>query len=319
MTPDRQLAVAVVGAGAFGRNHARVYHELHKRGEPVELAAIVDADSARAQALAAQFGARAFRSVDEMLDTAQVDAASVAVPTIHHLEVAKILLESGVDVLIEKPLASSLDEADELIRAARNHQRIAQAGHLERFNPAVRATVPLVTQPMFFEVHRLSPFGPRALDVDVVLDLLVHDLDIALDLVGKPVTEIRAVGVPILSEKIDIASVRLSFEGGCVANLTASRVSQDKTRKFRFFQPDWYFSIDTQNRDVTAFRLDRLSGPPRIVPWPVTVEPADPLTAEDGAFLKACAERSEPEVTGEAGRAALKLALDILEEMRRGR
>jgi predicted dehydrogenase len=160
---------------------------------------------------------------------------------------------------------------------------------------------------------------PRALDVDVVLDLLVHDLDIALDLVGRPVVEIRAVGVPILSNKIDIASVRLSFEGGCVANLTASRVSQEKTRKFRFFQPDWYFSIDTQNRDVTAYRLDRLSGPPRIVPWPVTVEPADALTAEDAAFLKACAERSAPEVTGEAGRAALKLALDILEEMGRGR
>jgi len=176
-----------------------------------------------------------------------------------------------------------------------------------------------VTDVKFIEAHRLGVFVTRALDVDVVLDLLVHDLDIALDLVGRPVTEIRAVGVPILSNKIDIASVRLSFEGGCVANLTASRVSQEKTRKFRFFQPDWYFSIDTQNRDVTAFRLDRVTGPPRIVPWPVAVEPQDALTAEDAAFLKACRTRGEPEVTGEAGRAALKLALDILEEMGRNR
>jgi predicted dehydrogenase len=183
----------------------------------------------------------------------------------------------------------------------------------------VAAIRPLVTDVKFIEADRLGVFVARALDVDVVLDLLVHDLDIALDLVGRPVREIRAVGVPILSGKIDIASVRLSFEGGCVANLTASRVSAERTRKFRFFQPDWYFSIDTQNRDVTAFRLDRMTGPPRIVEWPVVVTPADPLTSEDTAFLKACRERSEPEVTGEAGRAALKLALDILEEIGRNR
>ena len=192
---------------------------------------------------------------------------------------------------------------------------VLAVGHTERFNPAVAAVRPLATDVKFIEAHRLGVFVPRALDVDVVLDLLVHDLDIALDLVGKPVTEIRAVGVPILSDKIDIASVRLSFEGGCVANLTASRVSQERTRKFRFFQPDWYFSIDTQKRDVTAYRLDRMTGPPRIVEWPVAVAPADPLTAEDASFLDACRARSEPEVTGEAGRAALALALAILEEM----
>ena len=172
---------------------------------------------------------------------------------------------------------------------------------------------PLVTEVKFIEAHRLGVFVPRALDVDVVLDLLVHDLDIALDLVGKPVKEIRAVGVPILSAKVDIASVRLAFEGGCVANLTASRVSQEKTRKFRFFQPDWYFSLDTQKREVKAYRLDRFTGTPRIVEWPVAVPDVDPLTAEDAAFVKACRERSEPEVTGEAGRAALKLAHEILE------
>jgi len=220
---------------------------------------------------------------------------------------------------VEKPITATLAEADRLVSIAREKGRVLQVGHIERFNPAVAAVRPLVTDVKFIEAHRLGVFVARALDVDVVLDLLVHDLDIALDLVGRPVVEIRAVGVPILSNKIDIASVRLSFEGGCVANLTASRVSQEKTRKFRFFQPDWYFSIDTQNRDVTAFRLDRMTGPPRIVPWPVAVEPQDPLTAEDAAFLKACRERSDPEVTSEAGRAALKLALDILEEMGRNR
>ena len=254
----------------------------------------------------------------ELLD-AGATAVVVASPTVTHADVAEELLEGGADVMVEKPITATLAEADRLVAVAREKGRVLQVGHIERFNPAVAAVRPLVTDVKFIEAHRLGVFVPRALDVDVVLDLLVHDLDIALDLVGRPVTEIRAVGVPILSNKIDIASVRLSFEGGCVANLTASRVSQEKTRKFRFFQPDWYFSIDTQNRDVTAFRLDRLTGPPRIVPWPVAVAAQDPLTAEDAAFLKACRERSEPEVTGEAGRAALKLALDILEEMGRNR
>jgi len=206
-----------------------------------------------------------------------------------------------------------------MVTAAQQQNLVLQVGHVERFNPVLQFLEGILVRPRFIEAHRLGTFVARALDVDVVLDLLVHDLDIALDLVGRPVREIRAVGVPILSSKVDIASVRLSFEGGCVANLTASRVSQERTRKFRFFQPDWYFSIDTQKRDVRAFRLDRMTGPPRIIDWPVTVTPTDPLTAEDAAFLKACRERSEPEVTGEAGRAALKLALDILEEMGKGR
>ena len=230
---------------------------------------------------------------------------------------AEELLSGGADVLVEKPMTVTLEEADRLIAVARGNGRVLQVGHIERFNPAVVAVLPLVTEPKFIEAHRLGVFVPRALDVDVVLDLLVHDLDIALEIVKRPVTAIHAVGVPILSKKVDIASIRLEFEGGCVANLTASRVSTEKTRKFRFFQPDWYFSIDTQARDVTAYRLDRMSGPPRIMEWPVAVIPADPLTAEDGAFLEACSSRSEPAVTGEAGRAALKLALDVQEEVRR--
>jgi predicted dehydrogenase len=241
----------------------------------------------------------------------------VATPTSTHAEVAEELLAGGADVMVEKPMTVTLEEADRLIAVARGNGRVLQVGHIERFNPAVVAVLPLVTEPKFIEAHRLGVFVPRALDVDVVLDLLVHDLDIALEIVKKPVTAIHAVGVPILSKKVDIASIRIEFEGGCVANLTASRVSTEKTRKFRFFQPDWYFSIDTQAKDVKAYRLDRLSGPPRIVEWPVTVTPADALTAEDGAFLEACRTRTDPPVTGEAGRAALKLALDVQEEVRR--
>ena len=346
MPEARQLAVAVIGAGVFGRNHVRVYHELRQRGEPVELVAVVDTNSARAQAVAAQFGARSFRSIGEMLDTAQVDAASVAVPTVHHLEVAGTLLESGIDVLIEKPLATSLDEADQLIRVAREHQRIAQVGHLERFNPAVRATVPLVTQPMFFEVHRLSPFGPRALDVDVVLDLMIHDLDIVLSFVQSPVREVRAVGLPILSEKVDIANVRLEFESGCVANFTASRVSTERIRKLRFFQPRQYVSVDYSRQDVLVITVDSQSGgegqdlrksgfnledlqrviaatakkamgiPPQFQIDKPRVQPEEPLKAELQSFLDAVRRRATPLVSLEDGRRALAAALQILEAIR---
>jgi len=312
-----KIRTGIVGCGHLGRHHARILTELADSAP----AGFVEPDDATAAAIEAAHGPKGLarkRSVKELLE-AGATAVVVASPTPTHADVAEELLAGGADVMVEKPITETLSQADRLVSLARERGLVLQVGHIERFNPAVAAVRPLVTEVKFIEAHRLGVFLPRAIDVDVVLDLLVHDLDIALDLVGRPVTEIRAVGVPILSEKIDIASVRLSFEGGCVANLTASRVSQDKTRKFRFFQPDWYFSIDTQNRDVTAFRLDRLSGPPRIVPWPLEVAPADPLTAEDASFLKACTDRTEPEVTGEAGRAALKLALDILEEMGRGR
>ncbi|HQR44723.1 MAG TPA: Gfo/Idh/MocA family oxidoreductase [Thermoanaerobaculia bacterium] len=312
-----RIRTGVVGCGYLGRHHARILAGL-PGSEP---AGFVEPDDAKAAAIEAAHGAQGMvrrRSIRELLD-AGARAVVVASPTVTHAEVAEELLAGGADVMVEKPVTATLGEADRLVALARTAGRVLQVGHIERFNPAVAAVRPLVTDVKFIEADRLGVFVARALDVDVVLDLLVHDLDIALDLVGRPVKEIRAVGVPILTEKIDIASVRLSFEGGCVANLTASRVSAERTRKFRFFQPDWYFSIDTQNRDVTAFRLDRMTGPPRIVEWPVAVTPADPLTSEDAAFLKACRERSEPEVTGEAGRAALKLALDILDEIGRNR
>ncbi|HET7441624.1 MAG TPA: Gfo/Idh/MocA family oxidoreductase, partial [Terriglobales bacterium] len=231
------INVAVIGAGVFGRNHARIYRQLEQQGEPVRLAAIADSDLARAQAVAKEFGVGAASDLRTLREPKTIQAASVVVPTAHHLGVARTLMEAGIDVLIEKPLTTSLDEADELIALAKKHGRIAQVGHLERFNPAVRATLPLITQPMFFEVHRLSVFTPRSLDIDVVLDLMIHDLDIVLSFVKSPVSDIRAVGLPILSGKVDIANVRMEFDSGCVANFTASRVSTERVRKLRFFQP----------------------------------------------------------------------------------
>src|SRR5437763_7662957 len=217
LSAENKTRAAVIGAGAFGRNHARVYAELQKAGEPVELGAVVDQNLARAQAVLAELNskARAYTTVDELLaDPANlhVAAAAIAVPTVAHLKIAHQLMVGGVDVLIEKPIAPSLQEADEIIATADRTGRVAIAGHLERFNPAVRATLPLITQPMFFEVHRLSVFTPRSLDIDVVLDLMIHDLDIVLSFVNSPVKEIRAVGLPILSGKVDIANVRMEFD-----------------------------------------------------------------------------------------------------------
>ena len=237
-------------------------------------------------------------------------------------------MEAGVDVLIEKPVAATLGEADELIRLASEHKRVAQVGHLERFNPAVRATLPLINRPMFFEVHRLSVFSPRALDVDVVLDLMIHDLDIVLTFVKSGVKEIRAVGLPILSGKVDIANVRVEFESGCVANFTASRVSTERVRKLRFFQAGQYISIDYGRQDVLVFSVGSVAGSaagmasaPSVNPQiqmakpPITAE--EPLLAEIKAFLQAVRERSRPVVPLEEGRRALELGLAILAEIAR--
>jgi len=314
----------VVGVGVFGRNHARVYRELEQQGEPVRLVGVVDPNLDRADAVGREFGCRAFGSVEQMLTThSEIRAASVAATTVHHLEVARSLMTAGVDVLIEKPLAASLAEANELVQLAATHKRIAQAGHLERFNPAVRATIPLLTQPMFFEVHRLSVFTPRSLDVDVVLDLMIHDLDIVLSFANSPVKEVRAVGLPILSGKVDIANVRLEFDSGCVANFTASRVSTERVRKLRFFQPHQYVSVDYGRQEVLVFTVGAdaaAPGAPTINPQikvakpPVTSE--EPLHAELKSFLHAVRQRSTPVVPLEDGRRALALAFDIVAAIR---
>jgi predicted dehydrogenase len=309
----------VIGVGTFGRNHARVYRQLAEEGVPVRLVGVVDPDTARADVVARDFGCRSFGSIDQLITThSEVQAASVAVPTIHHLSAAKQLTEAGIDVLIEKPLAISLAEVDELIRVAKQLGRIAQVGHLERFNPAVRATLPVITRPMFFEVHRLSVFTPRSLDVDVVLDLMIHDLDVVLSFVNSRVREIRAVGLPILSGKVDIANVRLEFESGCVANFTASRVSTERVRKLRFFQPKQYVSLDYGRQDVLVFSVGPgdASGTPSVNPQIQVVKPPttseEPLHAELKSFLDSVQRRSTPTVTLEDGRRALSVALDIV-------
>lgn len=312
----------MIGVGAFGRNHARVYKELEQQGEPLRLLGIVDQDVSRADAVGREFGCRSFGSLGQLLTThSEVQAASVTVPTLHHLSAARTLIEAGVDVLIEKPLASTLAEADELLGMAKKHQRVAQVGHLERFNPAVRATIPFITQPMFFEVHRLSVFSPRALDVDVVLDLMIHDLDIVLSFVNSPVQEVRAVGLPILSGKTDIANVRLEFASGCVANLTASRVSTERIRKLRFFQPRQYISIDYGRQDVLVFTVGDSDATPSVNPQIGVVKPPikseEPLRAELRSFLDAVRQRSIPTVTLEDGRRALALALQIVDDIHR--
>jgi predicted dehydrogenase len=330
------LKTAVIGAGAFGRNHLRVLAELAASGHPVKLTAVVDANPATAAAAAEKYAIPAFASVDELLAAnLGLHAAAVAVPTIHHAKTAAPLLAAGIDLLIEKPLAASLEEADQILSLAEEHGRIVQPGHLERFNPAVLAARTNLNRPMFFESHRLSIFTPRSLDVDVVLDLMIHDLDIVLSFVPSPVREVRAVGLPVLSRKVDIANVRLEFENGCIANFTASRVSTETVRKLRFFQPRQYLSLDFARRDlllidVTAPNL----GAPHLASemWDRSAEVAkgghptaglnlkklavkegEPLRLEIESFLNAVRTRTQPEVTVQQGRAALSLALEINE------
>jgi predicted dehydrogenase len=310
----------VIGVGAFGRNHARVYHQLAQQGESVRLVGVVDSDLSRAEAVAKEFHCRPFGSIEQLISThSEVQAASIAVPTAHHLPVARQLMEAGMDVLVEKPITRSLAEADELIAFAKSHGRIAQVGHLERFNPAVTAVLPLITKPMFFEVHRLSVFTARSLDVDVVLDLMIHDLDAVLSFVNSPVKEVRAAGIPILSNKVDIANARIEFESGCIANFTASRVSTERVRKLRFFQPHQYISIDYGRQDVLVFTVGEGSGTPsanpdiKVLKPPVVSE--EPLHAEIRAFLQAVRTRQKPPVPLEDGRRALEVALEILAQI----
>ena len=339
------IRVAVAGSGAFGSNHLRVYRELESEGHPVALVAAVEPDSARAKETAEKYSIPVFAGVDELLRAdMKLSAASVAVPTVHHHAVASELLEAAVDVLVEKPIAATLAEADALVVLAERKQRILQPGHLERFNPAVLAVQPKLRRPMFFEAHRLSIFTPRSLDVDVVLDLMIHDLDIVLTFAHSPVREVRAVGLPILSPKVDIANVRVEFESGCVANFTASRVSTERVRKLRFFEPRQYVSIDYARRDLLVIRVDG-SVPPEIAaalqsgaidpatlaqlaaagaakgPGPglsiakPQVTPGEPLRLEIESFLESVRTRRAPRVTAQQGRNALALALEIQSSM----
>ena len=310
-----KIRVAVVGAGDFGRNHARVYREL----EGAELAGVVDTDAARAAQLAAEFSTEVLPSLESL--AGRVDAASVAVPTVEHARVGCRLLELGVDVLVEKPIAASLAEADRLISTASRARRILQVGHLERYNPGLAAVVPIVNRPLYFEVHRLGVFTPRSLDVDVVYDVMIHDLDILLALVDEPVTEIRATGIPVLTDKVDIAQARLDFASGAVANVTASRVSTERVRKLRFFQHHEYISVDFTRQDALRVRVKEPGPQPKFDFTTLAAEREEPLRAELRAFLDAVRTRRTPLVDGPAGRRALELAdrvmAGILEHGRR--
>jgi predicted dehydrogenase len=295
--------VAVIGAGSFGRNHVRVVSESPR----AELTMVVDADAERARE---QAGARGALAASDFRDAIRkVDAAIIAAPTVAHAEIACALLEAGIDVLIEKPIASTLAEADRVIAAADSHGRIVQVGHLERFNPAILAVEKLATIPLFFEIHRMSIFTPRSLDIDVVLDLMIHDLDIVLAWAKAELKEIRAAGISILSPRVDIANVRLEFENGCVANLTASRVSTDKVRKLRLFQPRQYISVDYAKQSAGVFTV---GGPEGIGFEQLAIEPGEPLQLQFGHFLDCVETRKNPKLDGRTARKTLEIALSVL-------
>src|SRR5579862_9367791 len=301
-----KIRVAVIGAGVFGRHHLRVLSQSLN----ATLVGVVDADPERAAQAAAEHNCLTFATLGEL--AGNVDAAVVAVPTSLHAEVGCELLKSGIDVLVEKPIAVDLASARRLVDTAARTGRILQIGHLERFNPAVAALKQITNIPLFFEIHRLSLFSPRSLDVDVVLDLMIHDLDIVLDLAGAMPEEIRAAGISILSDKVDIANVRMAFPGGCIANLTASRVSTERVRKLRLFQPHQYISLDYQKQDAVAFTV---SGNQQIGFQPLPVVKEEPLRLEVEAFLASVAARTKPSVSGEEGLRALEVALAILDKI----
>jgi predicted dehydrogenase len=302
--------VAVVGVGHLGRHHARVLSEL----PDATLVGVVDADLSRAAEVANAVGAPVVAHVADLIG--QVDAVSVAVPTEAHAEVALPLLGAGIHVLVEKPMTRSIDDADRLLAAANDAGVILAVGHIEHFNPAVQAARPHIHEPGFIEVHRLGTFPERSLDIDVVFDLMIHDLGLVLELVGSEVVGIEAVGVPVLTPRVDIANARLKFANGCIANLTASRISRDQVRKIRFFQRNTYLSIDYKAQEVEAWRLvAQPAGLPRIDGGKLDVQRDEPLKRELADFIGAVRERRAPGVTGAQGRAALVLANEIVSRM----
>ncbi len=309
----REVRVAVVGVGHLGRHHARIAASL--RG--VRCVGVVDRHPGRAREIGAEFGIPVLDSLEEAADAAE--AVVVATPTVTHAEIARTLIARGCDVLVEKPITATVAEADALLSEARARGRVVQVGHVERYNPAVQAALALAVDVRFIEIHRLGVFTRRSVDVDVVLDLMIHDLQLVQTLVGRPVEEVRAVGMPVLTSTIDIANARIAFEGGCVATLTASRVSSDKVRRCEIFAPALSLSVDMQAQSVRAYRLSRETGEPEIVPSSVAVEREEPLAREMTDFIRAVRERGVPLVSGEVGRDALVLASRVQEAIERQR
>jgi predicted dehydrogenase len=304
------LRAAVVGVGHLGRHHARILSSI----EGATLTAVVDTNEQRAAEIAAGVGARAFTNARDIVD--QVDLVSIATPTDTHAEIASLFLDRGIPVLVEKPLARSVDEADAIIRAAARTGAVLAVGHTERFNPAVIAARPAVKAPGFIEVHRLGTFPERSLDIDVVFDLMIHDLDLVLSIVQSEVESLEAVGVPVLTDRADIANARIRFASGCVANITASRISRDRTRKIRFFQRDAYISIDCGAKEAEVYRLVRHADRrPTIEGGKIDVPDSEPLRNELQDFVDAVRTRRAPLVGGADGRRAVALAADITERM----
>jgi predicted dehydrogenase len=295
------VKVGVVGVGAIGRNHARIYAAL----ESADLVAIYDANLEHARALAEEFGTEAVGSVAELVE--RVDAASVATPTVTHREIATLLLSAGKHVLVEKPISDSVDDARAMIALAAEKGCVLQVGHIERFNPVMSQLESRLNSPKFIECHRLSPFPQRSLDIGVVLDLMIHDLEIVLHLVNSPIATIDAVGIPVLTRREDIANARIRFENGCVANITASRISPERLRKIRVFQSDAYLSLDYQDQSGWIYRKDGMT----IAKEEVEVERDEPLKCELAAFVDCAARGEQPKVSGLQGAAALDVALEI--------
>lgn len=308
----KEIRVAVIGAGYLGKFHAEKYCGM----DNVRLAGVADIDRSRAEDVAARFGSRAFTDYRDLLSS--VDAVSIVVPTESHFKVGLEFLNHDVDVLIEKPMTTTLEQADKLIDVAESRGRILQVGHLERFNPAVLALKDIITHPMFIEAHRLSIFKDRSTDVSVVLDLMIHDIDIIMNIVKSEIQSIHAAGVPVICEQADIANVRLQFESGCVANVTASRISIKNQRKMRLFQKDAYISVDFASREITLIRRNE-NRSDSLVPGTdfqqLSFSEADVLQDELASYIQAVRTRNSPVVSGRAGRKALAVALDIMNQV----
>jgi predicted dehydrogenase len=313
MSARELLRVGVIGVGHLGRHHARILSSL----PDATLVAAVDLEKERAQAAVAGTTAEALTDYRALFD--RVDAVTIAVPTVDHLRVASAFLERGIHVLVEKPMTTSLAEADEMLRVAERSGAILAVGHTERFNSAVEAALAALTHPRFIEIHRLSGFPERSLDIDVVFDVMIHDLDLILAIDPSEVVAVEAVGVPVLTPRIDIANARVKFASGCIANLTASRISRDKVRKIRCFQPDMYVSVDSGAQELDVWRLrHQPEGRPAIEGGAVPVPNGEPLAKEIADFVEAVRDGRAPRVTGEAGRRALALAARVADAIAGG-
>jgi len=301
------MKFGLAGAGVMGRNHARVINKL----ENAELVAVYDADFKRAKDVAKEHGAEAVKTLDELAE--RCEAVSVAVPTVYHLKVGGELMKNGAHILVEKPIAGTLDDARQLVSIAEKENRVLAVGHIERFNPVMKTLEKQIGTPRFIEAERLSPFPKRSMDIGVVLDLMIHDIEIILHLVKSPIVSVDAVGIPVITKHEDIANARLRFENGAVANITSSRISADKLRKIRVFQGDAYLSLDYQNQEGKIVRKGGLLGLER---KKVKVEKAEPLLLELQSFANAVREQRTPEVTGQQGLVALQLALEITDQIK---